>query len=604
MYWLVLVQLVAVVPLMAFSMLLVLRLVSHSTEDAQSLLEQKARVAADAVAREADRVTTRLQLLVSQPSALSGDIAAVRRLADRLVETDSSIAGASALDRSGQLVFTTHRPEGTPLPRLPLPVGAAMVFSTGQTYVSGLAAGGLNDVTLIGFAAPWRVDGEIRYALRMSLKPSALGDVLRQQRWPEAWTAALIDQDMRIVARSREESRHFGQPASDSLQAFIRSRHAGIGRSVTRDGVDVVTVVVPVSGTPWSVVAGLPYAELRQQATAPIAWLLAGGISTVAAGAFLSLRLSRRLNRDLQEAADGHAGAGTTITELRGIELQRLVLDNELVGMVRLKERRSVWHNRALEIIFGYEPGELEGHSPRLMHPDEESFLEFGRIAYPHLRAGKPYRTQVEMRRKDGSAVWVDVSGIEIAHGETLWMILDVSAMKQEHDRVRGLALHDALTGLANRTLLVQELSAALAIARRDGSSVVIAFLDLNGFKAVNDDHGHDIGDELLRVVAGRLNNCIRPHDAIARLGGDEFVILLTRLTDPQMSLSILARMRESVAEPIHIDGHECGVTVAMGTATFPDEGVDGADELLRAADRRMYVDKRRSKESTARTGC
>lgn len=591
-FWLVLVQLVAVVPLLGFSALLVQHLVDRNTEAALEELTRKTQVAADAVAREADRISTKIQLLAEGQAARSDDIAAVRRLSAGIMETDRTVAGASALDRSGQLVFTTHRPPGDPLPRLPLPPSAQTVFERGELFISGLTPGGLNDVLLLGFAAPWRVGDEVRYILRMSLKPSALSTVLNEQRWPQAWTASLMDQNLRIVARSHDEAKHFNQPASPSLQAFVRTHGAGVGRATTRDGVDMVTVVARVRGTPWLVAAGLPYGALVAQSREPFLQLLAGGLVVVLLGVGLSYALSHRLNRELQRAATGGLPEGFAVRELRQLDVQRLMLNNELVGMVHLKDRRAVWHNRALEIIFGYGLGELDGHSPRLMHADDASFEAFGRRAYSIIRTGKPFRDELEMIRKDGSPVWVDVSGVEIGAGETFWIIVDISAAKAVQLQAEQRASHDTLTGLPNRAAFMDRLVAAFDEARRSERALAVCYLDLNGFKAINDTRGHAAGDELLKVVSTRLLDCVRAHDMVARLGGDEFVLLLTQLSDATEAQAIMKRVRQAVAETIALDGTACRVTTSIGCASIPADSVSEAERLVELADERMYADK------------
>lgn len=590
-FWLVVVQLASVLPLLAFATLLTYRLIDAQEDDAIVRLQQKVSVAADAMAREGDRIRTRLELLATQESALRGDVAEVRKLAARLVAIDGSIAAASALDRTGQLVFTTRLPEGSPLPQRPLPPGASPVFERGETYISPLTPGGLDHVVVIGYAVPWRVDGEIRYSLRMSIKPAALGELLREQRWPPSWTAALLDQKMNIVARSRDEAQYFGKPATASLQQVIANRGAGIGFSTTKEGTEVITAVAQVPGTPWWLVAGLPRAELQRQASGPMRQLLIGGAVLVVAGVALSFALGRRLNKSVQAAASGGSAAPSEISEFRFVEIQRLMLENDLIGMVRLKDRKAVWYNPALERIFGYAPGELEGHSPRLMHIDDVTFANFGEEAYAAMSAGRPYRAQLEMVRKDGARIWVDVSGIRLSSDETLWIIMDISALKAEQARVEQLAFRDHLTGLPNRALLVDRLTQSLESRERSGDSLAVCFIDLNGFKAVNDAHGHAAGDTLLKTIAGRLQECVRPQDTVARLGGDEFVLLLSQLTQVQEADAILARVRHVIAQAVEVAGAQCAVTAAIGVAYCPGDASD-AEALLAIADRRMYGDK------------
>lgn len=590
-FWLVAVQLLAVLPLLCFAVWAVRQAGERIQAEAVTDLQQRAGIAADAIAREAERVRTKVELLSSQEAAQSGDVAAVRRAAVVMMSTDSSIAGASAVDRSGQLLFTTHRPAGEKLPKIPMPPGAAHVFKNEQTFVSGLTLGGLNDVALVGFAAPWRIDGDVQYALRMSLRPATLGQLLREQRWPGSWTAALIDQNMVIVARSRSEAEFFGKPATESLQRLIQSRTMAVTYARTKDGIEVATAISPVRGTPWFVAAGLPVAELTEQAAGPFRQVVLGGALLTGLGLLASLALSRNLNRQIKDAADGAAVDGIVVQELATVGAQKLMLENDLVGMVRLVDRQSTWQNPALERIFGYEPGELIGHSPRQMHVDDAAYESFGQRAYASISAGERFRDQLEMVRKDGTRIWVDVSGVAMPDGGTLWMILDITAMRMAHERMEGLAFRDQLTELPNRALLEDRLNQSLAAAERSGETFAVCLLDLNGFKAVNDQLGHGVGDDLLRETATRLQRVIRANDTAARLGGDEFVLVLTKLQSKDEVAHIVARVREVVRQDVFVGNVICSVSAALGVAFYPEDGTNKAT-LLAVADERMYADK------------
>lgn len=599
-FWIAAVQLLAVLPLLCFAVWAVRQAGERIQAEAVADLQQRAGIAADAIAREAERVRTKVELLSSQEAAQSGDVAAVRRAAVVMMSTDSSIAGASAVDRSGQLLFTTHRPAGEKLPEVPMPPGAAHVFKTEQTFVSGLTLGGLNDVALLGFATPWRIDGDVQYALRMSLRPATLGQLLREQRWPGSWTAALIDQNMVIVARSRSEAEFFGKPATESLQRLIQNRTTAVTYAHTKDGVEVATAISPVRGTPWVVAAGLPVAELTEQAAGPFRQVVLGGALLTGLGLLASLALSRNLNRQIKHAAGGAAVGGIAVQELATVGAQKLMLENDLVGMVRLVDRQSTWHNPALERIFGYAPGELTGHSPRQMHVDDAAFQSFGQRAYASISAGERFRDQLEMVRKDGSRIWVDVSGVAMPDGGTLWMIMDITAMRMAHERMAGLAFRDQLTQLPNRALLEDRLHQCLAAAERSSETFAVCLLDLNGFKAVNDQLGHGAGDDLLRETATRLQRVVRANDTAARLGGDEFVLVLTQLQSNDEVAHVVARVREVVRQDIVVGKVICSVSAALGVAFYPEDGTDKAT-LLAVADERMYADKAtlKSKRST-----
>ena len=151
------------------------------------------------------------------------------------------------------------------------------------------------------------------------------------------------------------------------------------------------------------------------------------------------------------------------------------------------------------------------------------------------------------------------------------------------------MANHDALTGLPNRALLNDRLSQAILHAQRYDRWVTVLFIDLDNFKFVNDSLGHNAGDELLKIVAKRMVDCVRATDTVVRLGGDEFVIVLSDQPKSADGISQTVRkIQSAIAEPIRLDGHDLTVTSSIGIATYPDDGAD-ADTLLANADAAMY---------------
>jgi diguanylate cyclase (GGDEF)-like protein len=159
---------------------------------------------------------------------------------------------------------------------------------------------------------------------------------------------------------------------------------------------------------------------------------------------------------------------------------------------------------------------------------------------------------------------------------------------QRAEQRIRHMAHHDELTGLPNRALLNDRLGQALAVARRSGRSLGLLFLDLDGFKDINDSLGHPVGDRLLQSVAERLRGLVREGDTVARLGGDEFVVMLVNLAQADDALKIARSIALALARPHAVDEHRLHVTASIGVAAFPDDG-DSAAALLQHADVAMY---------------
>ncbi len=296
--------------------------------------------------------------------------------------------------------------------------------------------------------------------------------------------------------------------------------------------------------------------------------------------------------------ARAQALADAMTEDLRRLTLdQQAMLDADVIAIAKLRGRHIVWKNRALEQLFGYGTDEMLGLAVRELYVDEDTFAALGRNAYPVLSRGGHYRSQLQMRRKDGSLVWVDLNGVALP-GErdvdtTLWMMADITQSKAHEARVERAAFHDALTGLPNRVLLADRLRQAMAVAQRQSQKMAVAYLDLDGFKAVNDAHGHDAGDEVLQVVAQRLSSGIRGSDTAARLGGDEFVVLLTPLPATADSRPACERLLRAILAPVRLSS---GVTVQVGSsfgvAHYPLDGVD-AEVLMSRADQTMFESKR-----------
>jgi two-component system cell cycle response regulator len=156
---------------------------------------------------------------------------------------------------------------------------------------------------------------------------------------------------------------------------------------------------------------------------------------------------------------------------------------------------------------------------------------------------------------------------------------------------LEALALNDPLTGLANRRLLADRMSMALVHARRNKSAMAVVYLDLDGFKQINDTSGHGVGDTLLKMVAERLKATVREEDTVARLGGDEFIIALWHVSGIDYAASVASRAIKAVSQPYAIEGNTVTITTSAGVSIYPDHGED-ADSLMKNADLALYEAK------------
>lgn len=168
-------------------------------------------------------------------------------------------------------------------------------------------------------------------------------------------------------------------------------------------------------------------------------------------------------------------------------------------------------------------------------------------------------------------------------------------ASRDQSKLLESLALHDALTGLANRRLLADRMSMALAHARRHTSALAVVYLDLDGFKRLNDARGHGAGDALLRQVAQRLVALVREEDTVARAGGDEFILLLWHISGPEYATAVALKVIAALAVPFIVEGHAVSISVSAGVSIYPNHGED-AETLTKSADRALYEAKRAGK--------
>jgi diguanylate cyclase (GGDEF)-like protein/PAS domain S-box-containing protein len=289
-------------------------------------------------------------------------------------------------------------------------------------------------------------------------------------------------------------------------------------------------------------------------------------------------------------------GSTRDVTDSRRmLREQTSILESDLVGMVKVERQTIVWKNRAFERLFGYSLNELAGQPLRILYGDDETFAQAVREASSLLEGAPRRRFELRMVRRTGEPVWIAASGVRLSASQTFWMMLDITGMKHAHDQLAHAAYHDALTGLPNRLLMHERLTRGLAVASEQAASLAVCFLDLDGFKAVNDQQGHEAGDLLLVEVARRLSASLGPADAVFRIGGDEFVLMLAP-ADMARWQGLLARLLEVIAQPIQLN-HDTFATVhaTIGVAVSAI-GQTAAETLLDRADLSMLRGKRLGK--------
>jgi diguanylate cyclase (GGDEF)-like protein/PAS domain S-box-containing protein len=274
-------------------------------------------------------------------------------------------------------------------------------------------------------------------------------------------------------------------------------------------------------------------------------------------------------------------------------------LTSDVVGIAELTGH-SVYLNRAGREFFaipeGVEP-RPETFRTRFTGPSLERLIE---EVTPELTEGVIWTGELEVIRADGTIVPMHTQVIAHAgaSGDIEFLsgvMRDISDQKAHERQLEHDATHDPLTGLPNRTLLLDRLELAARRAQRRGGDIGVLFCDLDRFKVVNDRLGHEAGDQLLHDIALRLASHLRPGDTVGRYGGDEFVILCEDLEQPTDAETVAARMVAALDEPFRVAGHEILVGLSIGIAVTHD-GSETGDDLIRRADEAMYQAKQRDR--------
>jgi diguanylate cyclase (GGDEF)-like protein/PAS domain S-box-containing protein len=330
-------------------------------------------------------------------------------------------------------------------------------------------------------------------------------------------------------------------------------------------------------------------------------------------------RLGPAVLRAVQEAAQRAARAAAE---------EALVKSNERLQVVALATNDAlwdwdlvtnlVWRNEGFRALFGYSEKDIAEHSDfwvNHIHRDDRSQV-LTKIRSAIDSGHRFWSDEYRFLRADGTDAYVLDRGYVIhdANGKAVRMIgamMDITEKMRYQEQLERQANYDSLTGLPNRSLLKDRLEQALAHAQRYSRAVMVAFIDLDNFKLINDSLGHTVvGDALLKAVGERLQACVRRGDTVARSGGDEFVLILTQQENEEVNYQVIERVMFSVSEPYAIDGQDLSITCSIGLSVYPQDGQDG-ETLLRAADTAMYRAKELgrnnfqfyAKEMTAKIG-
>lgn len=258
--------------------------------------------------------------------------------------------------------------------------------------------------------------------------------------------------------------------------------------------------------------------------------------------------------------------------------------------------------NAAFTRITQYTREEVLGKNPRFLTSGHHN-TAFFKALWSNLKAKGYWHGEIWNRKKNGE-LYAEMKSINAVFDDNhnvinyVSLFKDITEKELRQTHLEHIAHFDALTSLPNRTLLIDRLRQGLTQAGRRGEMLAVVFIDLDGFKAINDQHGHDAGDHLLITVSSRMRQTLREGDTLSRLGGDEFVALLLDLPDIEASLPMLSRLLQAASQPVQFGEKSLQVSASLGVTFYPQVLVKEADQLLHQADQAMYQAKLAGKNS------
>lgn len=279
-------------------------------------------------------------------------------------------------------------------------------------------------------------------------------------------------------------------------------------------------------------------------------------------------------NRELQQIIEA-TGNGMWVIDL-DYNIQRV--NNRLANMLEFQKEDVIGH-KCYKVFSGEK-------------------CQTGECPLNRIKQGEErVETESEIECRDGQIMTCAMAGAPFKNdqGEIIGIVeflTDITEKKKVEERINFLAYHDHLTGLPNRTCFFDRLALELAHANRNNQMLAVLFVDLDGFKYVNDSMGHAIGDLLLKDVGRRLSKCIRASDTVARIGGDEFILLVPGLKRQQNAAALTKKIIKSFKEPWHVDNVDFQIQASIGIALYPGDG-DDPDTLMDHADMAMYRAKK-----------
>jgi diguanylate cyclase (GGDEF)-like protein/PAS domain S-box-containing protein len=579
-------------PLFALMLLVAIWLVSfhdidaereHAQEAAADTLRELLGTYEAQVARSLDGIDQTLRVL-KYAVERKGALGALPELSREGLLPPGVVFVVSIVDRNGMTMASNPR-------ALPISVAAQAYFTfhqerdSGATYVSQAARDAANTEWHLHFTR--RIDddaGNFAGIVIVETDPAYFTSSYERSRLGEHGMLGLVGADGVVRALRIGDRMSFGQ-----------RMHVGAEPAGMPDGLRRYSGMRALHGVPLNVLVGLDETELMagfERQRREKLWesgLASAVLVFVTALLWLWSWQGARSRARVRRAQETYAAASAA--SLDAFFVMREVRDaaGDIVDFI------FVDANVRAEQMTGFSKQQLCKTTLCRLMPQAR-----GNGMFEHLiqvmRVGGVHEQEWESTIPQLRARWLHQQVVPV-EGGIVAIVRDISERKLAEERMLHLAHHDTLTGLPNRSLITDRLELSIAQAQRSEGSVLVAFIDLDGFKLVNDCLGHNAGDELLKVVAERMAGCLRAGDTVGRFGGDEFVLLLSEAGRGADAAPVLERVREAVLQSITLCGQEVQVSCSIGVAVYPNDGGD-AETLLMHADAAMYRAKEMGKNN------
>jgi len=580
-----------------------------------------ARALVHAVDSHLFRVQAAAEALATADSLVAGQFGRFHQRARRAIATSGLGINVVLRDRSEQLILNTSMPYGASLPVQPSREHVQRVFSTGKPAVSDLFYVAQFKLPIMSIDVPVVINGEVAYSLGVGLLPEHFNAILNAQKLPSHWVVGILDSSGTIAARSLSAEQFIGKKPSNELLRVTRSSFEGTVEATTGEGIETLTFYSRSHDTKWTVVIGIPRQSLTNALVMPLvlmgvgvaflfiigltlAWFMGGRIAhsfkaliapAVALGDGASTPIPETGIKEANEVADA-IGRADDVLKAKDAQLTEAHLLARIGTWSWSLESGEVTSSESLAAICGREIPPFPEQRGTLLTID--SWERVDAASREAVASGKGYDLEIQINHGSGETVWMNAKceAIRNAEGKVISLrgtMQDISERRRSEQRVRDAALHDVLTGLPNRTLVMEYCGHLLAAADRNHTRGALLFIDLDRFKPINDLYGHETGDRVLAEVGKRLVDSTRTEDLVGRLGGDEFVVVLPHLgADRHRAATVAQHVIDSVSRPIQINGLDLVVSPSIGISYFPDHA-DNVSALIHTADLAMYQAKK-----------